>query len=80
MLLQRIGHGDDKHSDTERSPVFLQFIDCIWQITRQVGIHAGTSTEAGQCFDDYTWGLVMVHCGTWRFVVPKASNSYLANN
>ncbi|XP_076367351.1 phosphatidylinositol-3-phosphate phosphatase [Tachypleus tridentatus] len=32
---QRIGHGDDKHSDADRSPVFLQFIDCAWQITQQ---------------------------------------------
>lgn len=32
---QRIGHGEDKHSDDNRSPVFLQFIDCVWQITRQ---------------------------------------------
>jgi myotubularin-related protein 1/2 len=32
---QRIGHGDDKHSDDNRSPVFLQFIDCVWQMTRQ---------------------------------------------
>lgn len=31
----RIGHGEDKHNDTERSPVFLQFIDCVWQITQQ---------------------------------------------
>ncbi|XP_054271284.1 myotubularin-related protein 2 isoform X1 [Macrosteles quadrilineatus] len=30
---QRIGHGDDKHSDADRSPVFLQFIDCVWQVT-----------------------------------------------
>ncbi|KAG8195485.1 hypothetical protein JTE90_010789 [Oedothorax gibbosus] len=30
---QRIGHGDDKHSDADRSPVFLQFIDCVWQLT-----------------------------------------------
>ncbi|XP_035226539.1 myotubularin-related protein 2-like [Stegodyphus dumicola] len=30
---QRIGHGDDKHSDADRSPVFLQFIDCVWQMT-----------------------------------------------
>ncbi|KAF6040646.1 hypothetical protein EB796_001059 [Bugula neritina] len=27
----RIGHGEDKHGDSERSPVFLQFIDCVWQ-------------------------------------------------
>ncbi|XP_042895008.1 phosphatidylinositol-3,5-bisphosphate 3-phosphatase MTMR2 [Parasteatoda tepidariorum] len=32
---QRIGHGDDKHSDADRSPVFLQFIDAVWQITRK---------------------------------------------
>ena len=32
---QRIGHGEEKHSDAERSPVFLQFIDCVYQMTRQ---------------------------------------------
>lgn len=32
---QRIGHGDDKHSDADRSPVFLQFIDCSWQVMNQ---------------------------------------------
>ncbi|CAL1295648.1 unnamed protein product [Larinioides sclopetarius] len=32
---QRIGHGDDKHSDADRSPVFVQFIDCVWQMTRK---------------------------------------------
>ncbi|XP_067949340.1 myotubularin-related protein 2-like [Watersipora subatra] len=31
----RIGHGEDKHSDAERSPVFLQFIECVWQICAQ---------------------------------------------
>ncbi|KAL1455314.1 hypothetical protein WDU94_009417 [Cyamophila willieti] len=30
---QRIGHGDDKHSDADRSPVFLQLIDAVWQVT-----------------------------------------------
>ena len=28
----RIGHGEDKHNDSERSPVFLQWIDCVWQV------------------------------------------------
>ncbi|XP_063698839.1 myotubularin-related protein 2 [Culicoides brevitarsis] len=32
---QRIGHGDSHHSDADRSPVFLQFIDCVWQVSRQ---------------------------------------------
>ena len=28
----RIGHGEDKHNDSERSPVFLQWVDCVWQV------------------------------------------------
>lgn len=32
---QRIGHGDDRFQDLERSPVFVQFMDCVWQLTRQ---------------------------------------------
>jgi len=31
----RIGHGEDKNNDAERSPVFVQFIDCVWQVTQQ---------------------------------------------
>ncbi|KAG8453004.1 hypothetical protein GDO86_004712 [Hymenochirus boettgeri] len=30
---QRIGHGDKNHPDADRSPMFLQFIDCVWQMT-----------------------------------------------
>ncbi|KAJ8007758.1 hypothetical protein DPEC_G00097530 [Dallia pectoralis] len=31
----RVGHGDDNHANSERSPLFVQFIDCVWQVTRQ---------------------------------------------
>ncbi|OXA60801.1 Myotubularin-related protein 2 [Folsomia candida] len=31
----RIGHGDDRHSDADRSPVFLQWVDSVYQITLQ---------------------------------------------
>lgn len=31
----RIGVGDDKHDDNARSPIFLQFVDCVWQGTNQ---------------------------------------------
>ncbi|TTE96761.1 Myotubularin-related protein 1 [Bagarius yarrelli] len=31
----RVGHGDDNHANSECSPLFLQFIDCVWQMTRQ---------------------------------------------
>lgn len=31
----RVGHGNKNHADADRSPVFLQFIDCVWQMTKQ---------------------------------------------
>ena len=34
--MQRIGHGDRNHSDDQRAPIFLQFMDCVWQMTVQV--------------------------------------------
>ncbi|XP_063868325.1 myotubularin-related protein 2-like isoform X5 [Scylla paramamosain] len=41
---QRVGHGDDRHQDADRSPVFLQFVDCVWQILKQFP-HAFQFTE-----------------------------------
>jgi len=32
---QRYGHGDVTCKNQERSPIFVQFIDCIWQIQQQ---------------------------------------------
>ncbi|XP_061903892.1 myotubularin-related protein 2-like isoform X2 [Entelurus aequoreus] len=34
----RIGHGDKNHTDADRSPVFIQFIDCVWQLTHQLPV------------------------------------------
>ncbi|XP_041111502.1 myotubularin-related protein 1-like isoform X3 [Polyodon spathula] len=31
----RVGHGDVNHTNSERSPIFVQFIDCVWQMMRQ---------------------------------------------
>ncbi|KAK2101178.1 Myotubularin- protein 2 [Saguinus oedipus] len=44
----RVGHGDKNHADADRSPVFLQFIDCVWQMTRQK--HVGLN-EAFRRYD-----------------------------
>ncbi|KAL3085060.1 hypothetical protein niasHS_010129 [Heterodera schachtii] len=32
---QRIGHGQEKPDDAERSPIFVQFVDCVWQLYNQ---------------------------------------------
>ncbi|KAH0625184.1 hypothetical protein JD844_033394 [Phrynosoma platyrhinos] len=42
----RVGHGDKNHADADRSPVFLQFVDCVWQMTRQFP----TAFEFNECF------------------------------
>ncbi|XP_076829817.1 myotubularin-related protein 1a isoform X5 [Brachyhypopomus gauderio] len=31
----RVGHGDKNHANSERSPLFVQFVDCVWQMMRQ---------------------------------------------
>eukprot|EP00794_Sanderia_malayensis_P006847 gene6847-7616_t len=32
---RRYGLGDKNYSDEQRSPIFVQFFDCVWQVTRQ---------------------------------------------
>lgn len=32
---QRLGHGSDNSGDEQRSPIFVQFLDCVWQILQQ---------------------------------------------
>lgn len=34
-FVQRMGHGEDKATDDNRSPVFLQWLDCVWQLICQ---------------------------------------------
>lgn len=31
----RVGHGCDKYFDQDRSPIFVQFVDCVWQCMNQ---------------------------------------------
>ncbi|XP_062850244.1 myotubularin-related protein 1a isoform X2 [Trichomycterus rosablanca] len=31
----RVGHGDENHANSDRSPLFVQFVDCVWQMMRQ---------------------------------------------
>ncbi|XP_053534767.1 myotubularin-related protein 2-like [Ictalurus punctatus] len=35
FIVQRVGLGDENHANSERSPLFVQFIDCVWQMMRQ---------------------------------------------
>ena len=44
---QRIGHGSDKHNDDQRSPIFLQFIECVWQVFSSK--NHDKSIESGIC-------------------------------
>ena len=32
---QRCGHGDRRYTDEQRSPIFIQFLDAVWQIMQQ---------------------------------------------
>ena len=32
---KRCGHGSRNHTDDQRSPIFVQWLDCVWQLTNQ---------------------------------------------
>lgn len=57
---QRVGHGEDRHSDTDRSPVFLQFMDCVWQMTQQVRVY--TSRKNSQQSLKFTHSIYVDQC------------------
>ncbi|XP_056156352.1 myotubularin [Lampris incognitus] len=55
----RIGHGDKNHADQDRSPIFVQFIDCVWQMTKQFP----TAFE----FNEHLLVIVLDHLYSCRF-------------
>jgi Myotubularin-like phosphatase domain len=49
QFAQRHGHGDKNYGDSQRSPVFLQFIDCTWQLMQQFPSSFEFSSELLLC-------------------------------
>ena len=39
QFAKRTGHREDKADDQQRSPIFLQWCDCVWQLTQQFPHH-----------------------------------------
>jgi myotubularin-related protein 1/2 len=35
MFVTRLGHASSNYTDENRAPIFLQWIDCVWQLLRQ---------------------------------------------
>lgn len=35
MFHRRLGHGSLQSGEDQRSPIFLQWLDCVWQVWRQ---------------------------------------------
>jgi hypothetical protein len=49
MFGLRVGHGDKTISD-ERAPIFVQWVDCVWQVMRQARAPSGCcSWRADAC-------------------------------
>eukprot|EP00468_Gymnochlora_sp_CCMP2014_P000629 CAMPEP_0167743182 /NCGR_PEP_ID=MMETSP0110_2-20121227/1870_1 /TAXON_ID=629695 /ORGANISM="Gymnochlora sp., Strain CCMP2014" /LENGTH=1717 /DNA_ID=CAMNT_0007627517 /DNA_START=148 /DNA_END=5301 /DNA_ORIENTATION=- len=70
----RIGHASSKFADSDRSPIFVQFLDALWQIWRQ----APHKFE----YNEYTLEFLaneLVACkyGTFLFDCEKQRNEYL---
>ena len=59
MFMHRIGHGSKDHNDDERSPIFLQFLDCVYQLFNR-----------SMCdfeFNDFFLTFIMDECYACRF-------------
>ncbi|CAJ0567643.1 unnamed protein product, partial [Mesorhabditis spiculigera] len=66
---QRIGHGENKASDDERSPIFVQFIDSVWQLMRQFPAHFEFTSSLLICILDE---LYSCRFGTFLYNTEKA--------
>ena len=47
MFARRCGHGVPEYNDDNRSPVFLQFMDCLWQVCRPLSIRKSIARSCG---------------------------------
>ena len=63
---QRYGCGEKNYTDDQRSPVFVQFMDCVWQVTKQVSDPSISSKAACEWL---LWQIVLVYCFRWCGVV-----------
>ena len=51
----RIGHGDENAGDAERSPIFIQFLDCTWQLLNQFPLDFEFNEAMLLCISDHLY-------------------------